>query len=123
MLFTIDIRNAFNTTVWSLIIDKRMQRRIPNYLICIINRYLKDKRISTGLAWSYEGENVRTTPRISSAEDASEGAYRTVSKKAIQVVTGTPPIQLLVSERKTLYREGKCHLDANKKVARKRTIF
>ncbi|KAG5880384.1 hypothetical protein JTB14_027291 [Gonioctena quinquepunctata] len=33
-------------------------------------------------------------------------AYRTVSKKAIQVVTGNPPIDRLVEERNTLYRNG-----------------
>lgn len=57
----------------------------------------------------------RTLLRVASA-------YRTVSARAIQVVTGTVPIELLIEERKNLYYRGKGGGNSVKREERQRTI-
>lgn len=40
-------------------------------------------------------------------------AYRIVSAKALQVITGTMPIDLLVEERRILFKTGQGHVEKN----------
>ncbi|KAG5889839.1 hypothetical protein JTB14_023164 [Gonioctena quinquepunctata] len=47
---------------------------------------------------------------------------KTVSTKAIQVVTGNPPKDKFVEERYAQYRKGDGHLELNKKSARQETL-
>lgn len=45
VLITIDVKNAFNTACHSLIIEKLREKKISPYLVRIISRYLKDRKI------------------------------------------------------------------------------
>lgn len=49
-------------------------------------------------------------------------AYRTVSGKALQVITGTVPIDLLVEERRILFESGQGHLEGKRVEVRERSL-
>mgnify|MGYP005984678419 FL=1 len=44
-LVTLDVKNAFNTATWSLIVDKLRRRGIQQYLVNLIEDYLDDRMI------------------------------------------------------------------------------
>jgi Reverse transcriptase (RNA-dependent DNA polymerase). len=44
-LFTLDVRNAFNTASWSIIIQELRRRQIPDYLVRMVEDYFKDRRV------------------------------------------------------------------------------
>ncbi|KAG5878531.1 hypothetical protein JTB14_008936 [Gonioctena quinquepunctata] len=58
ILVTLDVQNAFNTAAWSLIIGELIRRKIPRYLIAIVNKYLETRRISV------YGKDMTTTARV-----------------------------------------------------------
>ena len=52
-LISIDIRNAFNTTRWNICIDAIVRKKVPNYLLRMIDDYLSDRWvIYEGDKWS-----------------------------------------------------------------------
>ena len=52
-LGSIDIRNAFNTARWNICIDAMMRKKVPDYLLRMIDDYLSDRwAIYEGDKWS-----------------------------------------------------------------------
>ena len=49
-LINIDIRNAFNTARWKICIEAMVQKKVPEYLLRMIDDYLSDMYVI------YEGE-------------------------------------------------------------------
>ena len=47
-LISIDIRNAFNTARWEICIEAMVQKKVPDYLLWIIDDYLSDERVIYG---------------------------------------------------------------------------
>ena len=50
VLIGIDIRNAFNTMMWNICIEAMMRKKVPGYLLRMIDDYLSDRWVI------YEGE-------------------------------------------------------------------
>ncbi|KAF2902775.1 hypothetical protein ILUMI_03403, partial [Ignelater luminosus] len=44
-LITIDVKNAFNTADWNIIIEKLLGRQVSAYLVILIREYLRDRKI------------------------------------------------------------------------------
>lgn len=44
-LVTLDVRNAFNTASWNLILEKLEIRKVSKYLINIISDYFRERNI------------------------------------------------------------------------------
>ena len=49
-LIGIDIRNAFNTARWNICIEAMMRKKVPDYLLRMIDDYLSDRWVI------YEGD-------------------------------------------------------------------
>ena len=43
VLISIDIRNAFITTMWNICIEAMMRKKVPDYLLRMIDDYLSDR--------------------------------------------------------------------------------
>ena len=54
-LISIDIRNAFNTAKWNICIEAMMRKKVPDYLLRIIDDYLSDRWVK------YEGDKEEIT--------------------------------------------------------------
>ena len=50
-LISIDIRNAFNTARWNICIEAMVRKKVPDYLLRIIDDYLSDRWVI------YQGDN------------------------------------------------------------------
>ena len=56
-LVSIDIRNAFNTARWNICIEAMMRKKVPDYLLRMIDDYLSDRWvIYEGDKWSLKEE-------------------------------------------------------------------
>ena len=56
-LITIDMHNAFNSTRWKICIVATVQKKVPDYLLRMINDYLSDRWVVyEGDKWSVKGE-------------------------------------------------------------------
>ena len=56
-LIGIDIRNAFNTARWNISIKAMMRKKVPDYLLRMIDNYVKDRWvIYQGEKWSIKEE-------------------------------------------------------------------
>ena len=44
-LISIDLRNAFNTTRWDVCVEAMMRKKVPDYLLRMIDDYLSDKSV------------------------------------------------------------------------------
>ena len=42
-LISIDIRNAFNTARWNICIEAMLRKKVPDYLLRMIDDYLSDR--------------------------------------------------------------------------------
>ena len=49
-LISIDIRNAFNTARWNICIEAMVRKKVPDYLLRMIDDYLSDRWVT------YEGD-------------------------------------------------------------------
>ena len=49
-LISIDIRNAFNTAKWNICIEAMIRKKVPDYLLRMIDDYLSDRWVI------YEGD-------------------------------------------------------------------
>ena len=45
VLITVDVKNAFNTASWRLIVQKLENKGISTYLIRLVDSYLKDRTV------------------------------------------------------------------------------
>ena len=62
-LISIDIRNAFNTATWNICIEAMERKKVPGYLLKMIDDYLSDKWvIYQGDKWSLKEEMACSTP-------------------------------------------------------------
>ena len=65
-LISIDIRNAFNTARWNICIEAMMRKKVPNYLLQMIDDYLSDRWvIYEGDKCSLKNEMTRGAPQAS----------------------------------------------------------
>ena len=56
-LINIDIRNAFNTARWNICIEAMVRKKVPDYLLRMIDAYLRDRWvIYEGDKWSLKKE-------------------------------------------------------------------
>ena len=63
-LIGIDIRNAFNTARWNICIEAMVRKKVPDYLLRIIDDYLSDRWvIYEGDKWSLKEEMTCGTPQ------------------------------------------------------------
>ena len=46
-LISIDIRNAFNTARWNICIEAMVRKKVPDYLLRMIDDYLSDRWVIT----------------------------------------------------------------------------
>ena len=44
----IEIRNAFNNARWNICIEAMMRKKVPDYLLRMIDDYLSDRRVICG---------------------------------------------------------------------------
>ena len=63
-LISIDIRNAFNTTRWNICIEAMVRKKVPDYLMRMIDDYLSDRWvIYEGDKWSLKEEMTCGAPQ------------------------------------------------------------
>ena len=63
-LISIDIRNAFNTVRWNICIEAMVRKKVPDYLLRIIDNYLSDRWvIYEGDKWSLKEEMTSGAPQ------------------------------------------------------------
>ena len=63
-LINIDIRNAFNTARWNICIEAVVQKKIPDYLLRMIDDYLSDRWvINEGDKWFPKEEMTNGAPQ------------------------------------------------------------
>ena len=63
-LINIDIRNAFNTARWNICIDAMVRKKVPDYLLRMIDDYLSDRWvIYEGDRWSLKEEMTCGAPQ------------------------------------------------------------
>ena len=63
-MISIDIRNAFNTARWNICIQAMVQKKVPDYLLRMIDDYLNDKWvIYEGDKWSLKEEMTCGAPQ------------------------------------------------------------
>ena len=63
-LISIYIRNAFNAARWKICIEVMVQKKVPDYLLRIIDDYLSDKRVMyEGDKWSLKEEMTCGVPQ------------------------------------------------------------
>ena len=63
-LVSIDIRNAFNTTRWNICIEAMVRKKVPDYLLRMIDDYLSDRWvIYEGDKWSLKEEMTCGAPQ------------------------------------------------------------
>lgn len=53
-LITLDVRNAFNTVSWSIIIEELQRRKIPQYLINIVTDYFRNRIINVEKDYNFD---------------------------------------------------------------------
>ena len=64
MLISIDILNAFNTARWNICIQAMMRKKVPDYLLRMIDDYLSDRWvIYEGDKWSPKEEMTCRAPQ------------------------------------------------------------
>ena len=64
VLISIDIRNAFNTARWNICIEAMVRKKVPDYLLRMIDDYLSDRWvIYEGDKLSLKGEITCGAPR------------------------------------------------------------
>ena len=63
-LISVDIRNAFNTVRWNNCIEAIVQKKIPDYLLQMIDDYLSDRWVVyEGDKWSLKEEMTCGAPQ------------------------------------------------------------
>ena len=63
-LISIDIRNAFNTARWDICIEAMMRKKVPDYLLRMMDDYLSDRWvIYEGEKWSLKEEMTCGAPQ------------------------------------------------------------
>ena len=63
-LISINIRNAFNTASWNICIEALMRKKVPDYLLRMIDDYLSDRWvIYEGNKWSRKEEMTCGVPQ------------------------------------------------------------
>ena len=63
-LIRINIRNAFNTARWHICIKARVRKKVPDYLLQMIDDYLSDRWvIYEGDKWSLKEEMTCSAPQ------------------------------------------------------------
>lgn len=58
LIILLDVRNAFNSISWKVVLDSLKRREVPAYLRRIIGSYLNDRRVS------YEGQEYAMTAGV-----------------------------------------------------------
>ena len=65
-LIGIDIRNAFNTASWNICIEAMVRKKVPDYLLRMIDDYVSDRWvIYQGDNWSLKEEMTCGAPQVS----------------------------------------------------------
>ena len=63
-MISIDIRNAFNTARWNIYIVAMVRKKVPDYLLRMIDDYLSARWvIYKGDKWSLKGEMTCVAPQ------------------------------------------------------------
>ena len=63
-LISIDMRNAFNTAKWNICIKAMVRKKVPDYLLRMIDDYLSDRwGIYMGDKWSLKEEMTLDDPQ------------------------------------------------------------
>ena len=63
VLISIYIRNAFNTATWKICIEAMVQKKVPDYLLRMIDDYLSDRLVIYEFnKWSVEEEMTCGAP-------------------------------------------------------------
>ena len=64
VLYSIDIRNAFNTARWNICIQAMVRKKVPDYLLRMLDDYLSDRWvIYQGDKWSLKEEMTCGAPQ------------------------------------------------------------
>ena len=63
-MISIDIRNAFNTARWDICIEAMVRKKVPDYVLRMIDDYVSDRWvIYESDKWSLKEEMTRGAPQ------------------------------------------------------------